>query len=233
MAVCSNCGHEGTGKYCSECGQSFVVKRITFSSLLHEVAHIFTHFEKGFGYTLKQLATRPGRMQKDYLLGHRSRHQKPFSMFFLCATLAGLAIYWISNPASPNELSSFDEMRVHFYRHYFVIFQCLMLPFYSLVTWTIFWSRNLNYAEALVLFVYSLAFCFLLIIFTNAINLIPHHFETYLVELPLLAGYQIWTNLNFFNKEPRWLVVLKSVISLLICWFASNLITDQVIRWMM
>ncbi|HYM95528.1 MAG TPA: DUF3667 domain-containing protein [Chitinophagaceae bacterium] len=232
MAICKSCGYEGTGKYCAQCGQPYEVKRITVSSILHEVTHIFTHFEKGFGYTLKQLAIQPGQMQRSYIEGHRSKYQKPFSMFFVCATIAGLAIYWIGRP-SHTGTTPFEEMREHFYRHYFVIFQSVLIPFYTFITWVAFRSKNFNYAEALVLFVYSLAFLLLLVIFTNAIDLIPHNFETYYVEIPLMAGYTIWTNLNFFNLQTQWLIILKSVISLLICWLASNLITDLVIKWMM
>ncbi|HWC54319.1 MAG TPA: DUF3667 domain-containing protein [Chitinophagaceae bacterium] len=232
MPRCINCGQEGTGKYCSECGQSYEVKRVTISSILHEVVHIFTHFDKGFGYTLKDLVIHPGIMQRRFLAGQRSRYQKPFSTFFVCATLSGLAIYWIGRPTHTN-LTAFGEMREHFYRHYFVIFQSIMIPFYALITWLPFRNKNFNYAEALILFVYSLAFLLLLVIFTNAIDLVPHHFETYYIEIPLMAIYIIWTNLNFFNTSSRWLVIIKSLFILIICWLASNMITTQVIHWMM
>jgi hypothetical protein len=108
-----------------------------------------------------------------------------------------------------------------------------MIPFYALITWLPFRNKNFNYAEALILFVYSLAFLLLLVIFTNAIDLVPHHFETYYIEIPLMAIYIIWTNLNFFNTSSRWLVIIKSLFILIICWLASNMITTQVIHWMM
>jgi hypothetical protein len=232
MVICKNCGHQGTGKYCSECGQPYEVKRITVGTIIHEVTHLFTHLDKGFLYTLKQLAIHPGWMQRNYLDGERSKHQKPFSVFFICATLAGLGIYLMTKPSS-SESSPFDEMRIHFYRHYYVIMQTAMTPFYALVVWLFFGSKKLNYAETLVLFAYSSSFVLLLVILTNAINLIPGHIETWYVEIPVLAGYITWTNLNFFNTQPKWLVIIKSVFSILICWFASYFITDLVIRWMM
>ncbi len=232
MPVCSNCGYEGTGKFCSACGQSYNVKRVTLSSIIREVIHTFTHFEKGFGYTLKELIVHPGIIQKNYLEGRRKSYQKPFSMFFICATLEGLAIYWISQPAHLN-VTAFEKTREHFYRHYFVIFQSVMVPFYALITWIAFHSKKFNYAEALILFVYALSFLLLLTILTNAIDIIPHRFETYYIEIPLMAGYMIWTNLNFFNKSQKWVVMLKSVTVLLAGWLTSNLITTQVIHQMM
>jgi Protein of unknown function (DUF3667) len=231
MAICSNCSNEGTGDYCSACGLAYIVKRITVVSILHEVAHIFTHFEKGFGYTFKQLAIRPGRMQKDYLAGDRKKHQKPFSMFFVCATLAGLAIYWSIKPST--QTTPIGVATEEFSRHYFVILQSIFLPFYTLLTWLLFRSKNFNYAEALVLFVYSLAFVLILMIPVNMINLIPHHFETTFAELPVMGGYIIWTNLKFFNTQPRWLVILKSLLVLFICLEASNIMANQIIHWML
>lgn len=233
MPICCNCGYEGTGKYCAECGKPYEVKRLTVASILQEVAHLFTHLDRGFGYTLKQLAISPGRMQKDYIRGKRSVHQKPFSMFFICATLTGVAIYWISKAYVTSHNTTYDEMRLYFYSHYFVIFQSTLIPFYALVLWLLFRNKNFNYAEALVLFVYSFAFMLLLICLTNAINLVPNHIKTYYVEIPLLAVYVIWTNLNFFNEQLVWLVILKSTANILISWFASNLITNQIIMWMM
>ena len=230
MAICINCGNEGMGNYCSGCGKSYAVKRMTVGSLLHEVAHIFTHFEKGFLYSLKQLAVRPGRMQKDFLAGHRGKHQKPFSMFFVCATLAGLTLYWTTKPTV--QTTPLGEATEEFSRHYYVILQTVLLPFYTLVTWLLFQSKSFNYAEALILFVYSLAFELILMIPVNLINLIPHHFETTFAEIPVMTAYITYTNLKFFNAQPRWLVITKSLLILLICFAASNFMANQVIHRM-
>jgi hypothetical protein len=233
MPVCANCGYSGTAKYCAECGQPFAVKRITLSSLLHEVVHIFTHLDKGFGYTLKQLLARPGHMQREYLEGHRSKHQKPFSMFFICATLSGLAIYWISKPSLDAAANPFEEKRIEFYSHYFVLLQSVLIPFYSLIFWIPFRNKQFNYAESVLLFIYALSILLLMTIFTNMINLLPGHVETYYIEIPIMVIYMIWTNLNFFNKEAAWKVIIKSAVCLLIAWFTSNFITEQIVRLML
>lgn len=229
MSKCINCGYEGTGKYCANCAQPYEVKRITIAYLLHEVVHFFTHVDKGFLYTLKQLAIRPGNMQRQYIEGQRAKYQKPFSLFFICATITALAIYWITQP-SPEQASKFDESRTDFYRHYYVITQALLIPFYSLIVWLLFQNKRFNYAESLVLFSYTVAFSLLLVIIPNTINLVPHHFKTEYVEIPLLAIYVIWTNLNFFKGRPVWVIILKSIISLLACWFAAWFITDFIIH---
>ena len=217
MTISANCGIEGNGKYCSECGQAYVIKRISISTLLHEVLHTFTHFDKGFIYSLKELAIRPGRMQKKYLLGERSRYQKPFSLFFICATITGLAFYLMESP-SP-EGAHLDEIREDFLRHYFVILQSVLLPLFALITWILLGNKNLNYAEILVQFTYTLAFGFLLLIPVGLLRiyLLPDQNWTKYADIPVLAAYVIWTNMNFFNKQSAWIVVLKSVTILLIC----------------
>ena len=231
MATCINCGHEGDGKYCSECGQPYTPKRITMSGLLHDVTHTFTHLDKGFGYTLKELAIRPGKMQKRYLEGFRAKHQKPFSMFVICATLTSLAFYWISKR---DTLTHLDETRNYFFRNYFVFLQALLIPFYTFLVWLFFRKKKFYYAELLTMQVYTISFLFLLLVPINLINLIPpHRFPANYAEISVLTLYAIWTNLNFFSTEPAWLVIVKSAITLVIGWYVSTTVADLIVHWMM
>jgi hypothetical protein len=90
MIICQNCGYEGEQIYCSNCGQPLIIKRISLAHLLHEVTHTVWHLEKGFLYTLKELAIHPGTMQRRYLSGLRLRYQKPFSLFAISGTFGAL-----------------------------------------------------------------------------------------------------------------------------------------------
>ena len=230
MAICINCGHEGEGKYCSECSQPYLVKRITIGGILHEVTHTFTHLDKGFGFTLKQLATKPGKMQRRYLEGFRMRYQKPFSMFFICTTITGLVFYWIGTRSTH---SAIDESRNFFFRNYFVFLQALLLPFYTLLVWLFFRPRKYYYAEILTMQVYTISFLFLLLIPVNLINQIPpHRFPTNYAEIIVLIIYTTWTNLNFFHTQPAWQVVIKSIIMLVIGWFTSTQVADLIVHWL-
>lgn len=171
-------------------------------------------------------------MQKEYIRGSRSSHQKPFSMFFICATITGLALYWISKQVSDAELSEFEKEKIYYFRHYYVFTQSLLIPFYTFVVWLLFRNKYLNYAEVLVMFVYTLAFMFLLVSIVNFLNLVSGKIETTYVEIALLAIYSIWTYINFFDREPVLRVIIKSFIALLICWFVSNALTNELIRWL-
>jgi hypothetical protein len=95
IQICNSCGFSGTGNFCSNCGQNYKIKRITLQRLIHDIFHFLAHLDKGFAYTVKQMVVAPGKMQRQYTDGERSKHQKPFSMFFICVTIAALSRYWV------------------------------------------------------------------------------------------------------------------------------------------
>jgi hypothetical protein len=45
----------------------------------------------------------------------------------------------------------------------------------------------------------------------------------------LLAGYNIWTNLNFFKGKAKWLIVLKSIANIFIGYLAFQFVAES---WM-
>ncbi|MGH2649023.1 MAG: DUF3667 domain-containing protein, partial [Ginsengibacter sp.] len=176
---CKHCHLEGEGKYCSNCGEIYQPDRITISSLLHEVVHTFTHADKGLLYTLKNLAIHPGTMQKRYLEGERKTNQKPFSLFFICASVTAIALHFVNSAPHAN-YTAFDVAKENFYKNYYVIVQALLIPFYSFITWILFGNKRLNYAEVLVLLIYTLSFSLLIIIPINLIGLfISSGYEQY------------------------------------------------------
>ncbi len=228
--ICMQCGEHGNGDFCSHCGQSMAVDRLTVHSILHEVFHFFTHLDKGFLYTLKMLFTKPGRMQKDYIDGHRSRYQKPFSMFFICGSITAFALYLIHKPSG--EPSRFEEVQADFTRHYYVLLQSILLPLYAFITWLLFKNHRINYAESLVMFAYTLSCMLLLVILTNITDLLwENHISSAWYEVSILLGYLLWTNLNFFKTEKKWVLVIKTALNLLAGYFISQFTADLLVKW--
>ena len=166
MTTCQNCGIEASGVYCSQCGQPLTVKRITVHHMLHEVVHTFWHLEKGFLYTLKELALHPGTMQRKYLSGLRLHFQKPFPVYAISISFFALALYLIYRHAA-------NQSYQYFYKHYFFLVQTSMLAVYALITYLLFFNTRLNYAEALVMNVYMLGFTSVIIV---PINLLSYFF---------------------------------------------------------
>ena len=213
---CKYCNHNGAGNYCQQCGEPYHQHRITVGHMLHEVVHLFTHFDKGFLYTLKRLITSPGIMQKEYINGTRKNYQKPFSMYFVCGTITALAVYWISK-GMEHFYKADNVEETHFFQHYFVLTQMCVVPLYAAVNWLAYSRSKYNYAEFLVLLLYNISALFLLTILTNLVKLIVGEFETEYIEMGIVVMYNIITYINFFNEGNRIVVILKTLVTSALC----------------
>jgi hypothetical protein len=227
-SICKNCGFTISGNYCEQCGQKTSVAPITLQSIFHEVFHYFTHLDKGFGYTLKKLITEPGTMQRQYVEGERARHQKPFSMFFICGTITGLGYYFI-HLLMARLHGQQDAAETDFFRHYFVIAQALMLPLYTLITWLFFKNEVYNYAETLIMMLYNTALVYLALVPINALQLLFPGYENRYLELSFVLVYNMATNLHFYNGK-RSVVVIKSLLVILACYGVSQLFSELFIN---
>ncbi|HEU5165796.1 MAG TPA: DUF3667 domain-containing protein [Chitinophagaceae bacterium] len=230
MIICLNCGTEGDQKYCPGCGQALQIERISINSLLHEVAHTFWHLEKGFLYTLKELAINPGTTQRKYLSGIRLRYQKPFPLFAISVTICALALFFISRN-TPNTGNIANQSVQVFYKHYWFMVQAAMLPSFALITYLLFKSRELYYAEALVMNVYLLGFTSVCIIPINALSFFLPNLVIDLLEVILLITYNIWTNLNFFKGKVVWWIIVKSIVGIIVSYLLFNITSNLVMQW--
>jgi hypothetical protein len=226
MSDCQNCNSEGDHQYCPNCGEVLTAHRISLPHLLHEVAHTFIHFEKGFLFTLRELALRPGKMQKRYLEGVRLHYQKPFPLFAISTTVCALLLYLIYHHG-PNQNDQY------FYKHYYFIVQAFMLPCYGLITFVLFKDRDLYYAEALVLNVYMLAFMSVMILPLNILSYFVPPGIVSLLEITCLVGYNVCTNLNFFRGKAKGWIVVKSVISIIASYLLFQYASMKVMEWWM
>lgn len=227
--ICKSCGFSGSGNYCTNCGQSFKIKRITLPGLLHDILHFFIHMEKGFGYTLKQLIIAPGQMQRTYVEGKRSVHQKPFSMFFICATILAIIRYWIFSVI----IKYYDAditSEVKFFHEYMVFTYISLIPIYTLITYLIFYKTTYNYAEIGVMMLYALSFILLAAGIISIPKLIYPRMETRFIEFPVFTIYMTITLINYFKTIPWWIVAIKAIVIMVAAFFLNDLVEDFVIR---
>lgn len=80
---CKNCNEPLSKNFCCNCGQPAALKRVDSHYLLHEIQHVL-HFEKGIGYTTRELLARPGKTVRRFISEDRSRLIKP--VIFLIIT---------------------------------------------------------------------------------------------------------------------------------------------------
>ena len=93
---CPSCAEPGRGRYCSACGERFLVDRdfslrhFFLDTLPHEVLDI----DGKFLHTLRLLLLKPGMLASEYVVGRRQRYVGPLRFyviaFVLHATLAAL-----------------------------------------------------------------------------------------------------------------------------------------------
>ena len=228
MQTCKSCGNEGAGRYCSNCGQSYEIKRISLKSLLHDVFHFFTHLEKGFGYTLQQLITAPGTMQREYVEGIRSRHQKPFSMFFICASVNALGRYGVDELLIRYFHAGSDREAI-FHHQYQLLLFIAVIPLLTLLTWPLFRKEKYNYAETGVLQLYSFSFIFLIVTLISLLRFIWPHMDTAFVELPVIAIYSVLTSVNFYHRSNRLATIAKSLAVIILLFLSWQKLEDFVI----
>ncbi|MFN2439996.1 MAG: DUF3667 domain-containing protein [Chitinophagaceae bacterium] len=196
---------------------------------MHDVFHFFTHLDKGFGYTIKQLVIAPGGMQRKYVEGERSRHQKPFSMFFICITIAALIRYWVYS-AVLKYYDSGNPSEAIFFNEYMVIMQVVLLPLNIFITYLFFYKSKYNYAEIGVLLLYTISFFCLIVSCIAPLKFIWRDLDTAYIELPIVFIYNTITFINFFKEMPRWKVILKSTVTLLIGFIIVNYLEDWIIQ---
>ena len=227
LAICKSCEQPGSGNYCSNCGQSLNVKRISITSLGHELIHFFTHMDKGIKYTIKELIKHPGQMQLAYIRGKRVNHQKPFSMYFISATLIGLILYWL-NVFLVKYYSAGSLNEGFFFHKYMVAFLLFAVPFSSIITYLFFYSSEFNFSEIGVLQLYTMSMFFLIIILANCFRLIWPHLETRYIELPSILIYNAITFVNFFSGA-KWKIVVKSIFCASIFFLVAIYAQDYIV----
>ena len=227
-AICKSCHQPGQGNYCSNCGQSLKVKKITFLSLVHEVMHFVTHMDKGILYTIKELIKHPGTMQLAYIHGNRVRHQKPVSMYFICATLLGLALYWI-NALLVKYYDAGNATEGFFFHKYGVLFLLLAIPFSALITFLFFYRSGFNYSEIGVMQLYTVSMFLLIVTLANSLRLLWPHFESRYVELPSILLYNMLTFKNFFPGK-KWMVITKSLLCASIFFLTLTYLQDFIVE---
>jgi len=215
----------GNERFCPECGEQLVLERPSVRGLLGEAVHTFTHFDEGFLYTLKQLAIRPGSMQRQYLTGPRRHFHKPFSMFAICASFCALSLYFIYKP-------SHDDVQQVFYKSYYTFAQTAMIPVYAFTTWILFRPGKWYYGESLILIIYMLAFITLLVIPINLLQFVLPNGPVTLIELSVFTIYTVRTYLNFFRGRKTW-VMLKSIFGIALNFLLFQLLANQIIKWFM
>jgi hypothetical protein len=105
---CLNCGEVLTGQHCSHCGQRANVRVISLWSMLRDVVGDLMNADSRVWRTLWPLATKPGWLTQQFLIGRRASFTPPFRMY-LVLSLTFFLIASLDDPGKSIELRNDAE----------------------------------------------------------------------------------------------------------------------------
>src|SRR5699024_2489794 len=93
IKICKNCGNKFEGNFCNHCGQKAEIGKIDAVFFLKEIGGSIFYTDKGFFFTIKELATRPGKAIKEFIDGKRIVYFKPVSFVLIFTILYSILLY--------------------------------------------------------------------------------------------------------------------------------------------
>lgn len=164
--VCRNCGAELHTPFCAQCGQE-KVERFRNLDSGKEAWIRWRLFDKNMAISAWRLATGPGRIAREYVLGARKRHVHPLKLLLVAIALLLLVLGRNHYLASGNgQLGEAMALVQEFAKWSFSLGIFAVLASSLLVFWR---RQNYNVIEHLILATY----CQLLIILCGMVNLLP------------------------------------------------------------
>jgi len=160
--ICENCSNQFNDAFCNHCGQKRA-HRITMPHIFHEVAHAFTHADKGFLHLLLRLFVKPGIVAREYILEKkRKRYFNPFQYILIIGSIAAFVAINSHFAETTMEVmgpGGTPSKRILDFQHgiskimtkYYNFVVLLQLPFFALGSFLMFRKYKFNYAEHLTL----------------------------------------------------------------------------------
>ncbi len=152
MSTCKNCGNNFEGRYCNNCRQPADTKRITWHDIGHQLLHVFTHADKGFLHTVKELTIRPGKTIREYLKGKRIDHINPFLYMIVLGGFASLlfASLHVKLLNKEIDLDSIERINSTLAHKHFAFLGCLILLLLTITDIIFYGNKNYILPELFV-----------------------------------------------------------------------------------
>jgi hypothetical protein len=158
VRACLNCGArlDDGRKFCGACGQrTDISPRLKMRDIGHDLAHAITHADHSIFALVRALATRPGRVAREYTEGKRKRHFGPFAFLIISVGLASALIFltgvkWFA-PYGHGQAGELLQRHVN-------LVMLLQIPMLALVCAALFFGERRSFAEHLVLAAYTSGF---------------------------------------------------------------------------
>lgn len=204
--ICKNCTTEILGNFCTHCGQSVKVSKITVKDTLQDFLSSIFSVNAPLLVTLKLLFVNPGKLYREFLNGKRKTYYKPVPFFILTTIILVLV----------RTLTSYDPFKE-------IDNNTIDNPnFERLIATGKFMSKNIN--NFLLLFVISLSVSFKLF-FRKSYTLAEYlAISFYIVGVyTLFAALSLFLT-NFVSGNVQYIPFLIMVVYIL---YALNSLFPQ------
>ncbi len=224
---CAHCKQEVNGRYCPNCGDTVIVKRVDAHYVIHEIQH-FLHFEKGIPYTIKELILRPGKSVREFVRVNRNRLVKP--ILFLIVT--SLIYTWMTHLFHAEVVETPEMIRIRetalgaifdWVQSHYGYANILMGLSIALWLKLFFGKYDYNFFEILILLCFLIGVGMLIFsVFFMAGALL--HVDLSNVSVIFGIGYCVWGIGQFFDakKAVNYLMALIAyLLGMIIFWIVA------------
>lgn len=201
--TCHNCETIFETKFCPNCGNPAILKRIDKHYLQHEFLHLF-HVEKGFLYTVKMLLTKPGESIQSFLSNNRNKLMKPVPFLVFTSLIYTIVVSFVpvpeANTVTGDSADSYINRIFSWFQGHYAYANLATGFFIALCTKIFFRKYSYNYFEIMTMLCYILGINMLsmtlLALSFSFLNVIVYR----ILFSVFVYGYAVWAIAQFFNK---------------------------------
>ena len=218
--TCLNCGIDVSGNFCPACGQRADTSRFTWHEIWHNATHALTHMDSGVGYSLKQLAMRPGHAIREYLQGRRKPYFNAFTMMLTFTALCSILYvhYDVETQLAGLRLNTFEESNPTIVHKFFAIRSLYLILLCALGDWAMFRDRGYSMPEMVIFNTYQFSFIAAAQVLCVPLFVWADHDGWASVAkggfILAAVAYMLWVRIQFFQAGRNAWTILR-IIALL------------------
>ena len=223
--------------YCPACGAKVIRNRITVKNLWVDFLERYFNLDNTFIRTFVHLFTKPEVVIEGYLQGIRRKYLNPISYIGIALTLSGIIVFLMARSIDFMEFDAFEtgastvyqEKLMGFILDYQALIFLIYIPFMAISGWLCFDKKKYNFAERMIIFMYTLAHYSLFIFIPSILLLLftPEHYITFslIVSLSMIV-YSTYVIIRISGSKGMALVarVLVFYTILLILYLSSSVL---------
>ncbi|WP_247043246.1 DUF3667 domain-containing protein [Allomuricauda sp. F6463D] len=175
--------------YCPACGAKMIRNRITSKNLWDDFLEGYFNLDNTFIKTFIHLFSKPEVVIEGYLQGVRRKYLNPISYIGIALTLSGIVVFLMAKSIDFMEFDIFEtgaqtvyqEKLMGFILDYQALIFMIYIPLIAISSWLCFDKKKYNFAERIIIFMYTLAHFSLFSFIPSILVLlfIPEHYINY------------------------------------------------------